>query len=240
MIRAPRKKRAYAQTDNYISSDIERFLDNNLVAIKRNLIHSYGYKLNNNITWTPEIQDVGTTPKPKGYGSNNTHYVVPKIKSIFGGRSPINKNPTWQDVESEAKKIFNLSTDDDTPTRNIDYWRKIDIGGQEYCQACEVKKTTGSYDKPPVFIRSSEAQLEALTTYESVKINQIGPSIYLVGSCDYDVSNKWQITWWFVPAKSSDDFLCFNTSNFPMTYRTTRTNDGWIKPDGRHIGPPTV
>lgn len=239
---APRKKRGYAKADDevFIGTDIERFLENNLVSIKRSLISSYNYKLNNYINWTPTIQHEGATPKPKGLGTNNTHYVVPQINSIFGGRTKFASNPTWQDVEEIAKTTFDLFTEDQTATRNIDYWRKLSINNKDYFQACEVKKTTGCFENQPVFIRSSEAQLSALATYESVKKHQLGPSLYIVGSCDYDKTSGWQITWWFIPVKNSDEFLCFNTSNFPKSRKYTKENDGWIKPDGRHIDPPTT
>lgn len=225
---APKKPRRYATVGDY---SLEAFLNNNLVELKSDLTQKFHYKLNQHINWTPTPKDAGQTPNPEGYGSNNTHYVVPKINAIFGGRTKVDRNPSWETVEEKAREEFDLFTEDETKTRNIDYWRKIKIGEEEYYQGCEVKKTTGCFDKQqPVFIRSSLKQLQALGSIKPLRENQIGPSLYIVGSCDYDKTIGWSITWWFIPIKDVNDFLCFNTSSYVNKTRPTVQNDGWIKP----------
>lgn len=232
--RAP-KKRAREETINSLplGSDIASFLSENLITIKRNLNRYFlNVTLNHHINWVPHILSTNIIPNPKGHGSNNTHYVVPKINAILGGRSAFQGNPTWQNVEKEAQRIWGLEQTENKATRNIDYWRTLRQGPATYYQACEIKKTTGCYDRQPVFIRSSKQQLEALTTIRAHRPSQIGPSLYIVGSCDFDQNLRgWFITWWFIPVATPDDFLLFNTSNFPWETEERLTNNGWIKPN---------
>ena len=228
----PRKPKRFATASARLAEgdDISDFISDNLIELKTNLTKRLKYKLNQRIDWVPPKQSQNVEPKPKGLGSNNTHYVVPKINGVFGGRSKVEGNPSWQDVEKYAKEFFDLYQTDQTATRNIDYWRKVEWDGKEYEQGCEVKKTTGCYNKQPVFIRSSKEQLERLATVQAICPDQLGPSIYIIGSCDWDRDEKWVITWWFIPVKDTGDFLCFDTSNFRNERRSTGTNDGWIKP----------
>lgn len=223
---APRKKRRYAKAS---SNALENFLQHNLVSLKRELVKEIAYKYDGKINWMPNKQPTGPMPKPKGLGTNNTHYVVPKINALFGGRTVVDGNPDWKKVEQYACEAFDLYQDDPEATRNIDFWRKFTWEGEEYEQACEIKKTTGCFDKQPVFIRSSKQQIEVLGG-RAIKPNQISPSLYIVGSCDYDSENKWVITWWFVPIKDAYDFICFNTSDYYHDRYETYTNDGWVKP----------
>lgn len=227
---APRKAPRPDSTDVYIGDDVSEFLNRSLVPIKRNLLSGFNYRTDHNINWTPKELPQYVKPEPKGHGSNNTHYVVPRFNAIFGGRSAFKGNPTWQNVEEEAKRIWNLEQTDASKTRNIDYWRSIEIGNATFYQACEVKKTTGCYENQPAFIRSSRAQLEALASVKASVLSQIGPSIYIIGSCDYDRTYGWIITWWFQPIKDLYDFIIFDTSNFPYSRMYTKQLDGWIKP----------
>lgn len=226
---APRKaKKPRTYYDVRSATIAEDFVTENIVAVRRNLMTSYDYRKNDHINWTPKIIKNGPQkPTPKGFGSNNTHYVVPRIDAVFGGRTEWPSNPTWEDVEAAARKEFNLSNKDKTPTRNIDYWRTFKEKGKTCIQACEIKKTTGCFERPPVFLRSSQQQLEALSNPKGEKRNQIGPSLYIAGSCDYD--KKWIITWWFIPVKSIDDFILFNTSNYHWEPEQIVQNDGWFK-----------
>lgn len=231
----PRKKRKNVNTDsdNYpYGNDFNEFVSRHIVQVKRNLIHSFLLeKLNHKIHWCPNKLSNNVKPNPKGHGSNNTHYVIPKFDAVFGGRSAFPKSPTWEDVEAEAARIWNLDKTSQAKTRNIDYWRTWQQGPATYKQACEVKKTTGCFERQPVFIRSSQQQLEALTTLRALTPGQIGPSIYIVGSCDFDqIIRGWFITWWFIPAAAMEDFIIFNTSGFPHTTWKTDVNNGWIKP----------
>jgi hypothetical protein len=231
---APIKKRK-TEPKNAIpyGNDIASFIADNLVTVKSNLNRKLQWEtINHHINWVPYKLSANVKPEPVGHGSNNTHYVVPKINATFGGRSAFQRgNPTWQNVEQEAQRIWGLEQRETKNTRNIDYWRKITIGPATYYQACEVKKTTGCYEKQPVFIRSSKQQLEALTTIRAQIPSQIGPSIYIVGSCDFDKNLRgWFITWWFIPAATVDDFLLFNTSNYIWDTEPTDENNGWIKP----------
>jgi hypothetical protein len=227
-----RKKREETINRIPLGDDITDFLSDNLVIVKSNLNRRFlWHATNHHINWVPPKLSQNVTPQPKGHGSNNTHYVVPKINAVFGGRSVFPRNPTWQDVEQEARRLFNLEQTDQSKTRNIDYWREIKIGAATYYQAAEVKKTTGCYKNQPVFIRSSRAQLEALTTIRAHRRAQIGPSVYIIGSCDFDDPLRaWFITWWFVPVATTDDFILFNTSNFRWETEHTDENNGWLKP----------
>lgn len=227
---APKKPPKPDSESIYVGDDVGQFLNRSLVPIKKNLMSRFEYKQNHLINWTPKILPQYVVPNPKGHGSNNTHYVVPRFNAIFGGRSSFQGNPTWQDVEEEAKRMWNLEQVESSKTRNIDYWRQVQVGAATFYQGCEVKKTTGCFQKQPVFIRSSRAQLEALTNPKAIVRSQIGPSVYIIGSCDYDRNYGWIITWWFQPIKDFYDFLLFDTSDFPYSRMYTRENDGWVKP----------
>lgn len=228
----PNKPRKKPRSTNYRlphGDDIAEFISDNIVSVKQYLEPLFGQRYNDAINWTPSILPDHYEPKPKGHGSNNTHYVVPKIDAIFGGRSIYKAGLKWDEVENQAVELFDLEQYEESKTRNIDYWRKIEIDQKEYWQGCEIKKTTGSFSKPPIFIRSSEAQLKALSSIDPLRENHISPSVYIIGSIDYcQVHKEWVITWWFYPVKNASDFILFNTSDFKWSPMKTVTNDGWI------------
>lgn len=203
---------------------LERSLDN----IARTL--TLGYKHNDHINWVPPILPELEIPTTQSYGSNNTHYVIPKVEAVFAGRTVINKESTpWNKVEEIAQETWNLEQVEDAATRNIDFWRVWQDNNQTFRQGCEVKKTTGCFTHPPTFIRSSKVQLIALLDQNDPMPAQIHPSIYIIGSVDYNKDKRqWLITWWFIPVKDRGDFMLMNTSNFKWKRETTPTDDGWL------------
>lgn len=228
---SPYRRQRRPQTPS--RSKLPQILYDSLDNIAKTL--HFGNKHNDHINWVPPILPSVTEPKTESYGSNNTHYVIPKVKAVFAGRTAIPKDETgWDKVEEIAKREWNLQQISTVLTRNIDFWREFQVKAQDgsevhYRQACEIKKTTGCYKYPPVFIRSSKKQLEALLDQTKPAPSQIHPSLYIVGSVDYDKENKqWLITWWFIPVKIKDDFICINTSNFKWKPDTTPNDDGWI------------
>lgn len=207
------------------------FLSNGLLDLSKNLNETKFREIpNGTIDWVPYVYPSNYVPEPKGLGSNNVHYVVPKIKGVLGGRTIQGKRLDWEGVEKIAEQLWGLETTGTDPTRPIDYVRHIPYRNIEISQFCEIKKTTGSYDKPPTFIRSSKSQLEALCSIEGGHYEtQLYPSIYIVGSCDFHQPRReWVITWWFIPCKTTDDFLVFNTSAFDWKPEGTLENDGFI------------
>jgi hypothetical protein len=213
-----------------LNSGLE-FLSNGLLDVSTNLNETrFRHIPNGTIDWVPFVYPSTYVPKPKGLGSNNVHYVVPKIKGVLGGRTIQGKKLDWEGVERIAEQLWDLETTGTDPTRPIDYVRHIPYRNGEISQFCEIKKTTGSYDKPPTFIRSSKSQLEALCSIQGGHYEtQLYPSIYIVGSCDFDNKKReWVITWWFIPCKTIDDFLVFNTSDFDWKPEATIENDGFI------------
>lgn len=206
------------------------FLSDGLLSITKNLDQTIFNEVPvGHIPWTPPKQQDGFVPKPKGLGTNNVHYVVPKIKAIFGGRTIMGSNPGWEAVELEAKRLFGLTETGSAKTRNIDFFRNIYEGRLHIKQYCEIKKTTGCYEQPPTFLRSSASQLKALCDVTPKYQYQLFPSIYIIGSTDYDTSTrKWIITWWFIPCKSLDHFFTFDSSDFKWYPYPHSENDGFI------------
>jgi hypothetical protein len=221
-----RKRSAWQSPSSTTASN---FLAESLQAITKKL--DFGRKHNDGINWLPNKLSLLSIPTIKSHGTNNTHYVIPRISAHLLGRSETLADKTgWQDVENEAQIQFGLHQKQASKTRNIDYWRDFKEKGNDYTQAVEVKKTTGSYKDPPVFIRSSRKQLEALASQKNPEDNQIHPSIYIVGSTDFDHTNKkWIITWWCIPVKDVTDFMLINTSDYRWLAPATRTEiDGWV------------
>lgn len=221
------KGRADFRTE-MINSGLD-FLQGGLLNVSKNLNETKFRDVpTGNFNWVPRIYPSYLVPEPKGLGSNNVHYVVPKIEGVLGGRTILGKKLDWEGVEKVAERLWRLEATGIEPTRPIDYVRHISFGNQIISQLCEIKKTTGSFDKPPTFIRSSKSQLQALCSTSGGKYQKhLYPSIYIVGSADFDKNTRqWVLTWWFIPCKSIDDFLVFNTSDFDWKPNGTNLTDG--------------
>lgn len=206
------------------------FISDSILAVSKNLDRGLFDELEEGtIDWVPPVQNPLNVPTPTGLGSNNVHYVVPRIDAVFGGRTQLTGKMKWDDIETLAEKTFQLKKSGTSKTRNIDYTRTFKQKGKTYNQYCEIKKTTGSYKNPPTFIRSSLVQLEALCSKKKKLTNQISPSIYICASMDFDQkTRKWLVTWWFIPCRRMIDFILFNTSDFKWNAFKTKQNNGYL------------
>jgi len=205
------------------------FFENNLATVKVNLLARFGQKKNHNLNWIPNFTGENVSTETRSFGANNTHYVVPKINAVLLGRIAVDKEYTWKEVEDKTEQLFSLKKTDTSKTRNIDFWKTKKIKGKDYQQGVEVKKTTGCIKRPPVFIRSSKQQIEALLNQDNLSY-RFFPSIYIVVSVDFNQQRKWILTYWCYPVKSIDDFMLFNTSDFRWKVGQTDEQDGWIQP----------
>lgn len=211
---------------------LKDLLTRGLLSVKRKLNFVIQ---NEHINWMPPpVPNMIQVPRPTGRGSLDTHYVVPKKSAVYLGRTNTEERPGWLEVEKLAKTVFNLTQLSTSLTRNVDFIRTFmdyTARGQLVTmnQYCEIKKVTGCYINPPVFIKSSRAQLKELANPTNIQQNHIMPSLYIIGSCDFDqITRKWVVTWWCVAVHSMEEFLYFNTTDFRWETEHVTTNDGYI------------
>lgn len=174
-------------------------------------------------SWIPNLTLNKTKIKDQtSVGPNNTTLLIGKCAPEYIGHELMKTRLQWQGVEDWVARVMTdeshtMVAFSNNPNRNIDYVRTSTKNNKKYYQFIEVKKTSGHSSIPPVIIKSTEQQRDALINniWGEDDYIKISPSIYAIVSVDYDKRSKsYAYSLWAMPIRKKDDFDVMKTSTY--------------------------